>query len=155
MVLQHIILNIEQMLDVKDKFDRKHAGFSFHYILENKLQLASFGPRTSWLQRSMHARSGQRSDSVTTPWLQDDAQQANSRGKQLKWLHKRSTILGPDEFGVQAPDRPQGTSMYKQSVIWRTVFSDEVYIIPNHKVMTVHTIHFRDTVETLYSKEAC
>ena len=40
MVLQHIILNIEQMLDVKDKFDRKHAGFSFHYILENKLQLA-------------------------------------------------------------------------------------------------------------------
>ena len=60
-----------------------------------------------------------------------------------------------DEFGVQAPDRPQGTSMYKQSVIWRTVFSDEFYIIPNHKVMTVHTIHFRDTVKTLYSKEAC
>ena len=62
MVLQHIILNIEQMLDVEDKFDRKHASFSmamtqytyaliqavpeplrtwlFHYILENKLQLA-------------------------------------------------------------------------------------------------------------------
>ena len=61
MVLQHIILNIAQMLDVEDKFDRKHAGFSmaitqytyasiqavpeplrtrlFHYILENKLQL--------------------------------------------------------------------------------------------------------------------
>ena len=55
----------------------------------------SFGPRTSWLQRSTHARSGQRSDSVTTQLLQDDAQQANSRGKQLRWLYKRSTILGP------------------------------------------------------------
>ena len=59
MVLQHIILSIEQMLDVEDKFDRKHAGAItqyiyasiqavpeplrtrlFHYILENKLQLA-------------------------------------------------------------------------------------------------------------------
>ena len=62
MVLQHIILNIAQMLGVEDKFDRKHAGFSmainqytyaaiqavqeplrtrlFHYILENKLQLS-------------------------------------------------------------------------------------------------------------------
>ena len=62
MVLQHIILNIEKMLGVEDKFDRKHAGFSmaitqytyasiravpgplrtrlFHYILENKLQLS-------------------------------------------------------------------------------------------------------------------
>ena len=60
MVLQHIILNIEQMLDVEDKFDSKRAGFSmaitqytyasiqavteplrtrlFHYILENQLR---------------------------------------------------------------------------------------------------------------------
>ena len=62
MVLQHIVINIEQMLGVEDKFDRKHAGFSmainqytytatqavpeplrtrlFYYILENKLQLS-------------------------------------------------------------------------------------------------------------------
>ena len=62
MVLQHIVINIEQMLGVEDKFDRKHAGFSmainqytyaaiqavpeplrtrlFHYILEKKLQLS-------------------------------------------------------------------------------------------------------------------
>ena len=62
MVLQHIILNTEQMLDIENKFDRKHAGFSmaitqytyasiqavpeplrtrlFHYILGNNLQLA-------------------------------------------------------------------------------------------------------------------
>ncbi|CAJ1381172.1 unnamed protein product [Effrenium voratum] len=28
MVLQHIVINIEQMLGVEDKFDRQHAGFS-------------------------------------------------------------------------------------------------------------------------------
>ena len=45
------------------------------------------------------------------------------------------------EFGVHVPNRSQGTSMYKQSVIWRTVsFADEFYIIPNHKVMTVQYI---------------
>ena len=62
MVLQHIVINIEHMLSLEDKLDRKHAGFSmainqytyaaiqavpeplrtrlFHYILENKLQLS-------------------------------------------------------------------------------------------------------------------
>ena len=62
MVLQHIVINIEHMLGLEDKLDRKHAGFSmainqytyaaiqavpeplrarlFHSILENKLQLS-------------------------------------------------------------------------------------------------------------------